>query len=44
MIEGIFGGTKQLVVDLDDGAKRPLSAIMKNVIAMWERLPAQHNL
>jgi hypothetical protein len=36
--EGVFGGGPQLVVELDDGTKRPLSAIMKNVIDMWQRL------
>lgn len=36
--EGTFGGSSQLVVTLDDGTKRPLTAIMKNVITMWERL------
>jgi len=36
--EGGFGGGAQLVVELDDGTKRPLSAIMKNVIEMWQRL------
>ncbi len=36
--EGTFGGSAQLVVTLDDGSKRPLSAIMANVIAMWESL------
>jgi len=36
--EGLFGGAPQLVVVLDDGSKRPLSAIMKNVIEMWKRL------
>jgi hypothetical protein len=35
--EGVFGGP-QLVVQLDNGTKRPLSAIMKNVIEMWQRL------
>jgi hypothetical protein len=28
----------QLVVTLDDGTRRPLRDIMRNVIAMWERL------
>lgn len=31
-----WGG--QLVVTLDDGTRRPLAEIMRNVIAMWERL------
>ncbi len=39
--EGVYGGAKQLVVTLDDGTKRPLSAIMKNVMAMWERILAE---
>jgi hypothetical protein len=42
--EGKFGGGAQLVVTLDDGTKRPLSAIMKNVIEMWERLLGRWNL
>jgi len=36
--EGVFGGGPQLVVKLDNGTNRPLSAIMKNVIEMWQRL------
>jgi hypothetical protein len=36
--EGVYGGGPQLVVTLDDGTKRPLTAIMANVIKMWERL------
>jgi hypothetical protein len=28
----------QLVVTLDDGTRRPLADIMRNVIVMWERL------
>ena len=36
--EGKFGGAKQLVVVLDNGSKRALSAILKNVMDMWERL------
>ena len=42
--EGIYGGPKQLVVTLDDGTKRPLNAIMKNVMAMWERVLAEMSL
>lgn len=38
--EGVYGGGPQLVVSLDDGGKRPLSAVMKNVMEMWERLIA----
>lgn len=33
----VYGGS-QLVVTLDDGTKYPLSEIMQNVMAMWERL------
>jgi hypothetical protein len=36
--EGVFGGGPQLVVKLDDGTKRAVSAIMQNVIEMWRRL------
>ena len=36
--EGVYGGGPQLVVTLDDGSKRPLTAIMANVIEMWEQL------
>jgi hypothetical protein len=36
--EGRYGGPEQLVVTLDDGTKRPLSAILKNVIEMWARI------
>lgn len=36
--EGVWGGGPQLVVTLDDGTKRPLTAIMQNVMEMWERL------
>ncbi len=42
--EGIYGGAKQLVVTLDDGTKRPLSAIMKNVMVMWGRILAEMSL
>jgi hypothetical protein len=38
--EGRWGSPPQLVVTLDDGTKRPLTAVMKNVIGMWERLLA----
>jgi hypothetical protein len=37
---GMWGeswGTREIVVPLDDGTQRPLAAILKNVIAMWER-------
>lgn len=36
--EGVFGGGPQLVVTLDNGSKRPLTAIMGNVMEIWERL------
>ena len=36
--EGVFGGGPQLVVKLDNNSKRALSAIMQNVIEMWQRL------
>lgn len=36
--EGGYDGAPQLVVTLDDGSKRPLTAIMGNVMKMWERL------
>ena len=36
--EGVWGGGPQLVVTLDDSTKRPLTAIMRNVMEMWERL------
>ncbi len=42
--EGVYGGAKQLVVTLNDGTKRPLSAIMENVMAMWERILAELSL
>lgn len=42
--EGVYGGGPQLVVTLDDGSKRPLTAIMKNVMEMWERLLERWNL
>lgn len=42
--EGVYGGGPQLVVTLDDGSKRALSAIMKNVVEMWERLLARWSL
>jgi hypothetical protein len=44
VVEGVFGGGPQLVVKLDDGTKRPLSAIMKNVVEMWERLLSRWSL
>ena len=42
--EGIHGGGPQLLVTLDDGSKRPLTAIMANVIKMWEQLLARWGL
>jgi hypothetical protein len=35
--EGVFEGS-QLIVTLDNGSKRALSAVLGNVIVMWERL------
>lgn len=34
--EGTFGGGDQMVVELDDGTKRAVSAVIANVMAMWE--------
>jgi len=34
--EGAFGGADELVVRLDDGSKRAVSAVIENVLAMWE--------
>lgn len=34
--EGTFGGTDQMIVELDTGTKRALSAVMSNVMTMWE--------
>lgn len=42
--EGVYGGAEQLVVTLDDGSKRPLLAIMNNVMEMWEDLLQSWNL
>ncbi len=36
--EGLYGGGPQMVVTLDDGSKRALSAVAKNVMSMWEKL------
>ena len=36
--EGVYGGGPKLVVTLHDGTKRALTAVMKNVIVMWEQL------
>jgi hypothetical protein len=38
--EGIYGGNDQLVIVLDNGLRRPLSTVIKNVMEMWERLLA----
>ncbi|MCB1489872.1 MAG: hypothetical protein KDJ88_20735 [Bauldia sp.] len=42
--EGVFGGGPQLVVTLDDGTKRPLTSMMRNVMDMWERLLSSWSL
>jgi hypothetical protein len=42
--EGVYGGGPQLVVTLDNGTKRPLTAIVGNVISMWEHLLARWGL
>ena len=36
--EGVYGGGDQIVVQLDDGSKRALSAVMLNVMEMWEQI------
>jgi hypothetical protein len=36
--EGVYGGGDQIVVTLDNGAVRALSAVLAEVIEMWERL------
>jgi hypothetical protein len=36
--EGTYGGTDQIVIQLDNGSKRALSAVMSNVMGMWEKL------
>jgi len=36
--EGPYGGGDALIVDLDGGTKRHLTAIAENVMNMWERL------
>ncbi len=38
--EGTYGGGPQLVITLDNGRKRALSAVLKDVIEMWARLLA----
>ena len=42
--EGVYGGGPQLVITLDDGSKRALSAVMKNVMEMWKQLLVQMEL
>ncbi len=42
--QGVYGGGPQLVVTLDDGSRRPLNSVLKNVIAMWERLLTRWSL
>jgi hypothetical protein len=39
-----YGGETRLDVMLDDGTTRPLSAVMANVIVMWEQLLARWRL
>jgi len=41
--ETVFDG-EQIVVHLDDGSKRALTAIMLNVMEMWEKALQQMNL
>lgn len=36
--EGVYGGGPQLVITLDDGTTRPLAAVMRNAMQMWEQL------
>ena len=36
--EGVYGGGGQIVIQLDDGSKRALSAVMLNVMEMWEQI------
>jgi len=36
--EGAYGGTAQIIVELNDGSTRALSTIMSNVMDMWVRL------
>lgn len=33
--EGLYGGGDQIVIQLDDGSRRPLSAVMLRVMKMW---------
>jgi hypothetical protein len=39
--EGGFGGGLQIMIELDDGTKRALTGVMKNVMAMWGSLLGQ---
>jgi hypothetical protein len=34
--EDVYGGPDQIVIQLDDGSKRALSAVMLNVMEMWK--------
>lgn len=36
--EGVFGGGEQIVIELDNGEKRALSAVMHTVMYIWEKL------
>jgi hypothetical protein len=36
--EGAYGGTDQIIVELDDGSTRALTAVMSNVMKMWEQI------
>ena len=38
--EGMYGGGEEMLIELNDGTKSPLTAVMSKVIAMWERLVA----
>jgi hypothetical protein len=42
--EGVYGGGDQMVIQLDDGSKRALSAVLLNVMAMWEETLARMGL
>ena len=41
---GYWGPREQFIVTLDTAGKRPLSKIIENVVAMWERLLTQAGL
>ena len=34
--EGFYGGAEEIIVTLDDGSRRALSAVMERGVAMWE--------